>query len=61
MSVYADDGYGAGPTMVNPIKGIGLDTPQVTGAIVLGALAMLILIRRGFRGVNLAGVRVGVS
>lgn len=57
MNGYTD----YGDTMVNPVKGAGFDTPQVAGAIVIGSVLMLVLIRRGFRGVNLAGVRVGVS
>lgn len=47
--------------MVNPIKGPGLDTPMVTGIIVLSALGMLILIRRGFRGVNVMGAGVSIG
>lgn len=57
MNGYTD----YGDAMVNPVKGAGFDTPQVAGALVIGSVLMLILIRRGFRGVNLAGVRVGVS
>lgn len=32
-----------------------LDTPKVAGALVLGALLVLGLLRRGFAGVNVAG------
>jgi hypothetical protein len=32
-----------------------------TAALVLGALAMLILIRRGFRGINVAGFSASIS
>lgn len=32
-----------------------------TAVVVLGCLALLILIRRGFRGVNVLGVRASVS
>lgn len=46
---YADEGN------VNPVKGGGIDTPQMTGAIVIGALVALVLIKRGFRGVNVLG------
>ncbi len=35
-------------------------TPRAAAAIVIGALVALILIRRGFRGVSVAGVNVGV-
>lgn len=38
-----------------------LDTPQAAAAIVIGALAFLILVNRGFRGVSLGGVSVGVK
>lgn len=38
-----------------------LDTPHAAAAIVLGALAFLILINRGFRGVSAGGISVGVK
>ena len=41
--------------MVNPITGPGLDSAKVSGIIVIVALLLLILIRRGFRGVNVLG------
>ncbi len=47
--------------MTNPVKGQGFDTPQVAGALVIGALLALVAIRRGFRGVNVAGVGVRVG
>ena len=56
-----DYGFGQEQVLTNPVKGTGFDTPQVAGAIVILSLVGLIAIRRGFRGVNLAGVRVGVS
>lgn len=37
------------------------NTEHATGAIVIGALVFLVLIRRGFRGVSVAGVSVGVK
>lgn len=43
------------------IKSRMLDTPQAAAAIVLGALAFLILVNRGFRGVSVGGVSVGVK
>lgn len=46
----------------NPItNGALLDTPKAVWIIVVGALLALILIRRGFRGVSVGGVSVGVS
>jgi hypothetical protein len=44
----------------NPVKGGGLSTEHATAALVIGCLAALFLIRRGFRGVNVGGVSVGV-
>jgi hypothetical protein len=38
-----------------------LDTPQAAAAVVIGALVFLILVNRGFRGVSVAGVSVGVK
>lgn len=37
-----------------------LDTPKAVWLIVIGSLIALILIRRGFRGISVAGVNVGV-
>lgn len=51
---YAEDAQ-----MVNPIKG-GMSTEHVAGALVLASLVLLWLIGRGFRGVNVGGVNVGV-
>lgn len=46
----------------NPITADAwLDTPKAVWIIVIGALILLILIRRGFRGVSVGGVNVGVS
>lgn len=39
----------------------GWDVEKWVGLIVLAALALLISIRMGFRGVNVLGVRAGVS
>lgn len=44
----------------NPIKDMGLTTEKATGILLIAALALLILIRRGFRGVGVPGVG-GVS
>jgi len=38
-----------------------LQTPSAAAALVIGALAFLILVRRGFRGVSAGGVSVGIS
>lgn len=35
--------------------------PYATAGVVLGALALLFLIRRGFRGVSVGGVGVSVK
>lgn len=37
-----------------------LQTPTAAAALVLGSLAFLILIKRGFRGISVGGVSVGV-
>lgn len=47
--------------LTNPITGGGFDTPQAVAVVIIAAMALLYLIRRGFRGVNLAGIHVGVS
>ena len=46
----------------NPVKGgQGIKTEHVVAGIVLGCLAALILLRRGFRGVSAAGISVGIK
>lgn len=42
-------------------KGSLLSTPHAAAAIIFGSLVFLILVRRGFRGVSVGGVSVGVS
>jgi hypothetical protein len=42
--------------MSNPIRMSGWNTEHAVGAIVIGCLLALILLRRGFRGVNVPGV-----
>lgn len=37
------------------------ETPTAAAVLVIGSLAFLILIRRGFRGVTAGGVSVGLS
>lgn len=44
---------------VNPIKG-GFSVEHATAALTLGALLLLWLIGRGFRGVSVGGVGVSV-
>jgi hypothetical protein len=53
MQSYADDG-------MNPVKGNGLTTAHASAIVVLSALAFLILVKRGFRGVSAGGVSIGV-
>lgn len=43
----------------NPVAG-GMSTEHYAAALTLGALALLVLIARGFRGVNVGGVSVGI-
>jgi hypothetical protein len=38
-----------------------LQTPTAAAVLVIGSLVFLILIRRGFRGISVGGVSVGVS
>lgn len=38
-----------------------LGTPHAAAILVIGALAFLVLINRGFRGVSVGGVSVGVK
>jgi len=38
-----------------------LETPTAAAALVFGSLLFLILVRRGFRGVSVGGVSVGVK
>ena len=54
--------FGDQTEMVNPVSdGRTIDTPQMAAVLVIGALVFLILVKRGFRGVNAggAGVRIG--
>jgi hypothetical protein len=48
------DDYGQSP-VTN-----GLTTSHAAGVVVIGSLLMLILIRRGFRGVSVLGAGVSV-
>lgn len=38
-----------------------IETPHAAAVVVIGALAFLILVNRGFRGVSVGGVSVGVK
>lgn len=38
-----------------------LQTPMAAGGLVFGSLLFLYLVRRGFRGISVGGVSVGVS
>jgi len=45
----------------NPeMKSSLLDTPHAAAVVVIGALTFLILVNRGFRGVSVGGVSVGI-
>jgi hypothetical protein len=39
----------------------GFDTPRAAAGLVIGAVIALVLIARGFRGVNVGGISVGVK
>ena len=43
------------------VSSSAFDTPRAAAAIVIGSLVLLVLIARGFRGVNVGGVSVGVK
>lgn len=46
----------------HPVSGeAGLTTPRAAAVVVLSALVLLILIRRGFHGVSALGVSVAVK
>jgi hypothetical protein len=53
--------YGPQDPMDNPVSTSPDQTPYSTAGLVLGALVALVLIARGFRGVNVGGVSVGVK
>lgn len=38
----------------HPVKGSGLMTEHAAAVIVIGSLAFLVLVRRGFRGINVS-------
>lgn len=39
----------------------GLDSAKAAAIVVIGSLVVLILIKRGFRGVSAGGVSIGVK
>jgi hypothetical protein len=45
----------------NPVSDAGGNTEYATAALVIGSLFALILISRGFRGVHVGGLSVGVK
>lgn len=53
--------YGGGYNDANAVQPTGITPERALAVIVIVALVLLILISRGFRGVNVGGVRVGVS
>jgi hypothetical protein len=64
---YAGEAYGSGgqyagnaANAVSPVPANGLTTERAAGALVLGALAALIMIRRGFRGVSVGRISGGL-
>jgi hypothetical protein len=53
--------YASDTEPMNPVTTTGGNTEYATGAIVIGCLVALIFIARGFRGVHVGGVSVGVK
>lgn len=45
----------------HPVKGQGFTTEYASAILVFGALAFLIMVRRGFRGASVGGVSVGIK
>lgn len=52
---YADD-----TNLNNPVTGGGMDTQHVAGAVVILCILALWGLRRGFRGVSVGGINVGI-
>ncbi len=52
--------YEPDTTMTNPVQTGGTSTPHAAAILVITSLIVLIAIQRGFRGVNIGGVKVGV-
>lgn len=51
---------GADERMTNPVRGGRWDTQHMMIVVILGAMLFLYLIRRGFRGLSVGGVSLGV-
>ena len=47
--------------LTHPVKPAGFDAAKATGVVVIGSLALLILIRKGFPHGFAAGVSVAVK
>ena len=45
----------------SPVRNTNFATSHAAGGVVVGALVLLILIRRGFRGVGVLGANVSVK
>ncbi len=52
--------YEPDSTQTNAVQTGGVSTPHSAAILVIGSLIALVLIKKGFRGVNLGGVKVGV-
>lgn len=64
---YAGDDYGPGSAYagqatnaINPVAPSGWTTEKCAAALVIGSLATLILISRGFRGVSVRKISGGL-
>lgn len=64
---YAGEQYGSGnayagtaQNAVNAVPPSGMTTERAAAAVVLGSLAALIMIRRGFRGVSVGRMSGGL-
>ena len=47
--------------MNDDLAPVGLTTERAAAIVVIGALALLILINRGFRGVSVGGVSASIN
>jgi hypothetical protein len=45
----------------HPVKGQGFTTEYAAAILIFGSLLFLIMIRRGFRGVNVGGVGLSIK
>lgn len=64
---YAGEQYGSGnayagtaQNATNAVPATGMTTERAAAAVVLGSLAALIMIRRGFRGVSVGRMSGGL-